>query len=157
MYSIIKNTVDSLVSFLLLIILLPIFIILSILIKIDSDGPVFFTQKRAGKNGKLFKIYKFRTMTQNSEKKAILTSKKDKRITKIGKFLRDKSLDELPQFFNVLKGEMSFIGPRPEIPELVRYYTKEQRKVLKIKPGITGLAQIEYGDKDLINFKCKDI
>ena len=96
-------------------------------------------------------------MTQNSEKKAILTSKKDKRITKIGKFLRDKSLDELPQFFNVLKGEMSFIGPRPEIPELVRYYTKEQRKVLKIKPGITGLAQIEYGDKDLINFKGKDI
>jgi exopolysaccharide biosynthesis polyprenyl glycosylphosphotransferase len=131
-------------------------LIIAILIKLDSKGPVFFRQKRVGKNGKEFLIYKFRTMVKDAPKVGpILTEKDDPRITKVGKLLRKTSLDELPQLLNVLKGEMSLVGPRPEIPEIVKDYTPWQRQVLRVKPGITGIAQINGREENDIPKKLR--
>lgn len=150
-----KRLFDFILSNILLILLSPFFIIITILIKIDSRGPVFFLQDRVGKDGRIFKICKFRTMIESAEKKFKLEINKDNiddfifqkendpRVTRLGKFLRKISLDEIPQLINVAKGEMSFVGPRPEIPEIVRYYRDEYKKRLKVKPGLTGLAQIK--------------
>lgn len=120
--------------------------IVSILIKIDTSGPVFFGQKRVGKGGKIFKIYKFRSMIKKAGEKGIYfsTPNNDRRITKIGKLLRKYNIDELPQLINVLKGEMSLVGPRPEVPEMVGLYNKEQIKVLSLRPGMTGLAALGF-------------
>lgn len=142
-----KRAFDFIVSLISLIILLPFFIIIAILIKIDSEGPVFFKQKRLGKNGEVFKIYKFRTMVKNAENKGdgIHIGKNDPRVTKIGKMLRNRSLDELPQMINILKGEMSLVGPRPPVPDFPYKYEKygEKQKIrFKIKPGLTGWAQV---------------
>lgn len=134
---------DIIFSLFVLIIFSPFWIIISLLIKLDSKGPILFKQIRVGKNGKFFQIYKFRTMVINANKLGpLLTEKNDKRITKIGKILRLTSLDEIPNFINVLKGEMSVIGPRPEVPEITSHYSKWQRQVFKVKPGITGFSQI---------------
>lgn len=145
----VKNIVDRVFGLILLILLSPILIIISILIKIDSEGPVIFKQKRLGKNGRIFEIYKFRTMYVNSpdlrnEDGSTFNSDDDPRVTKIGKILRKTSLDELTQIFNILKGDMSFIGPRPDLPEQLNKYTDYERQKLKFKPGITGYSQAYY-------------
>ena len=144
----IKRVLDLILSLMALIILMPLMIIIAILIKIDSKGPVFFLQERLGKDGKVFKIIKFRTMVKNAEQmgSGIKTSEEDSRITKIGNFLRKTSLDEIPQFINVLKGDMSLVGPRPPVtyhPYKYENYSNEQKKRFKTKPGITGLAQVK--------------
>lgn len=120
-------------------------IFLALLIKLDSPGPVFYRGVRVGKNGVLFKIFKFRTMVVDSEKiGGPSTSDDDPRITKIGKFIRDYKLDELPQLINVFKGEMSIVGPRPEVPMEVKTYTEEEKKVLLVRPGITDWASLTF-------------
>jgi len=149
LYDVIKRAFDFTVSLLLLIILFPVFIAIAIAIKLDSPGPVFFIQERVGKDGKIFKIIKFRTMYKDVPKFALSPrSPGDPRVTRVGNFLRKWSLDELPQLINVLKGEMSLVGPRPEMPQLVDEYEPWQRERLKVKPGMTGLWQI-LGRKDL--------
>lgn len=142
-----KRALDILFSFLGIIIASPILLIVAILIKVDSKGPIIFKQQRIGKNGKVFNIYKFRSMVVGAEKtgSGVYSGKGDKRVTRVGKFLRATSLDELPQFFNLLKGDMSFIGPRPPLtyhPWTFDKYTDEQRKMFNVRPGITGWAQV---------------
>lgn len=145
----IKRILDFILSLLALIILMPILVIVAILIKMTSRGPVFFLQERLGKNGKVFKIIKFRTMIPNAEKIGDglkVRSESDNRITKIGKFLRKTSLDELPQLINVLVGQMSLVGPRPPVtyhPHKYEDYTEEQQQRFLVRPGITGLAQVK--------------
>jgi len=139
----IKRIIDCSLSVLGLIILAIPMGIIAILIKFDSRGPVIFKHKRVGKDGKIFLIYKFRTMVKDAPQIGPpLTEKNDPRITRIGYILRRTSLDELPELINVLKGEMSLVGPRPEIPSIVETYTDWQRKVLQVRPGITGFSQI---------------
>jgi len=154
----IKRIIDIIISVLGIITLSPLFILIAIIIKAESRGPVLFRQKRVGKNEKIFKIDKFRTMTDKAWQKGthITISEKDPRITKIGKFLRKYKIDELPQLFNIIKGDMSLVGPRPEIPEYVDIYTPEQKKVLSVKPGITDLASIKYINENKILSKSKD-
>ena len=140
-----KRIVDIFGSLVGLVILLPLMIIIAILIKLTSEGPVIFKQERLGKNGRVFKIYKFRTMVVNAENIGdglTVKSESDSRITKVGRILRKTSLDELPQLFNVLVGHMSLVGPRPEIPDVVKFYPEEYKQRLLVLPGITGLAQI---------------
>ena len=141
---IIKALFDRTVSLLVLIILSPVFLIIAVLIKVDTSGPAFFIQMRVGKNGIPFKSIKFRTMIQRATETGlgINIQQDDERITRVGKFLRTWSLDELPQIFNVLKGDMSFVGPRPTLSYQVERYTEFQRKRLLVKPGITGWAQV---------------
>ncbi|MPL97446.1 UDP-N-acetylgalactosamine-undecaprenyl-phosphate N-acetylgalactosaminephosphotransferase [bioreactor metagenome] len=144
-----KRLMDILASGLGLIFLSPILIIICILIKASSEGPIFFKQVRVGKNMKNFEILKFRTMVPNAEKLGKqITIGEDKRITSVGKVLRKYKLDELPQLFNVFKGDMSLVGPRPEVPKYVKLYSEEQRKVLDVKPGITDLASLRYKDEN---------
>lgn len=148
---ILKRFFDIIVSLIGLVILCPLLLLLAIIIKIDSNGPVFFTQVRIGREGREFKIFKFRTMVVDAEKQGMqITVGKDKRITKSGHFLRKTKLDELPQLINVIKGDMSFVGPRPEVPKYVALYDKQQRKILKVRPGITDLASIEYRDENTL-------
>jgi lipopolysaccharide/colanic/teichoic acid biosynthesis glycosyltransferase len=128
-----------------LLILSPLFLLLAIGIILDSGFPVFYKQTRVGKNNMDFLLWKFRTMKSGAEKKGLLTvGKKDSRITRVGFFLRRFKLDELPQFINVLKGDMSFVGPRPEVRKYVDLYLPEQLDILNVKPGITDVASIEY-------------
>lgn len=147
----IKRILDVVISSIALVILSPIFLILAILIKIDSKGPVFFKHTRIGKNGKIFKMYKFRTMYDNAEDmikeftpeqmkewKENYKLTNDPRITKIGKFLRKTSIDEVPQLINILKGDLSLIGPRPVIEEELEKYEENKEKFLSVKPGLTG-------------------
>ena len=141
-----KRFFDFISSFLGLIILSPIIILIMLWIKRDSDGPVFFLQQRVGLNGKLFNIFKFRTMIPDAEKKGLkVTVGTDPRITKSGHFLRKTKLDELPQLLNVFLGQMSIVGPRPEVPEFMNEYSTDIRsKILSVRPGITDLASIEF-------------
>ena len=130
-----------------IIILFPVMLVIAAAIKLDSKGPVIYKQDRLGKNGRIFKIYKFRTMIENAEKvgSGLFTFENDPRITRIGKFLRKTSLDELPQLFNVLKGDMSFVGPRPPVPFYPKKweeYTVYEKKRFSVRPGITGWAQV---------------
>ena len=153
LYLHIKRILDIIFSFIGIIILLPIFLLVAIAIKIDSKGPVIFKQKRLGKDGKEFNIYKFRSMVVGAEKigTGVYSKKGDSRVTKVGNFIRMTSIDELPQLVNILKGEMSFIGPRPVLtyhPWKFEEYTKEQAKRFDVRPGITGWAQI-HGRKDV--------
>lgn len=143
-----KRIFDFTVSLISLTILIPLFIIVTVLIKKDSKGPVFYRQERIGKDGKPFKIFKFRTMVNNAEKSGVTSTKEDDaRITKMGKFIRKYNLDELAQFINVLKGEMSIVGPRPEIPYYVNMLTEEEEIILSVKPGITDWACIWNPDE----------
>lgn len=140
-----KRIFDIISSILGLILFSPFLIIISILILIDSKGGIFFKQQRVGKNNIDFGLLKFRTMKVDSEKQGQLTiSNKDSRITKVGSFLRKYKLDEIPQLINVLKGEMSVVGPRPEVRKYVNLYTPKQLKVLTVKPGLTDLASLKY-------------
>ncbi|WP_346877811.1 MULTISPECIES: exopolysaccharide biosynthesis polyprenyl glycosylphosphotransferase [unclassified Clostridium] len=150
----VKRVFDIILSLIGIIILLPIYLIIAIAIKLDSKGPVLFKQVRVGKNRKDFVIYKFRTMVVSAESKRelqidpsnmdnfVFQSKSDNRVTKVGSFLRNTSLDEIPQLFNVLFGDMSLVGPRPEIPDVVKYYPENYYQRLLVLPGITGLAQV---------------
>jgi lipopolysaccharide/colanic/teichoic acid biosynthesis glycosyltransferase len=132
-----------------IILLFPLFIVLSLFILLDSKGGVFYRQVRVGKDGKDFKLLKFRSMAVGSDKKGLLTvGCNDSRITRSGFYLRKFKLDELPQLINVLKGEMSLVGPRPEVRKYVNLYNPEQLKVLKVRPGITDYASIEYADEN---------
>lgn len=148
---------DIIASICGLIILSPLFIILGIWIKLDSKGPVFYKQIRVGQYGKDFALYKFRSMRVGADKKGLITvGGKDNRITKVGYFIRKYKLDEFPQLLNVLKGDMSLVGPRPEVRKYVDLYTDEQKKVLSVRPGITDYASIEYVDENEILGKAEN-
>ena len=152
-----KRLIDFILSLVGLIILLPVFIVIAILIKKEDGGSIFFRQTRVGQNGKIFKIYKFRTMVENAEKLgAQITKGDDPRITKIGRILRKYKLDELLQLINVLKGEMSLVGPRPEVPKYVNAYKEKYKEILKVKPGITDFAALEYIDEERLLKGAKD-
>lgn len=143
--SMLKRTFDLIFSLIILITLSPLLLLSTLLIKLTSNGPIFFIQTRLGKNAKPFKIYKFRTMVSKAEVGSNnLTLSNDQRITKIGRFLRKYKLDELPQFVNVLKGDMSIVGPRPDVPEHYDLKNSLHKKVLSVRPGITCFAGIEY-------------
>lgn len=136
---------DIFFSTLSLIVLSPLFLILAMWIKLDSKGPVFYKQVRVGKDDTDFLLYKFRTMVVDADKKGLITiGGRDPRVTRSGYFLRKYKLDELPQLINVLRGDMSLVGPRPEVRKYVDMYNAEQRKVLSVKPGITDYASIQY-------------
>ena len=152
-YFVVKRLFDIVFSLLGLIILSPLLLIVSIAIKVESKGPIIFKQKRIGYNGKIFDIYKFRSMVVGAEKMGtgVYSRKDDSRVTKVGKFIRMTSIDELPQLVNILKGEMSIIGPRPVLtyhPWKYEEYTEEQLKRFEVRPGVTGWAQI-HGRKDV--------
>ncbi|MFN3480145.1 MAG: sugar transferase [Thermodesulfovibrionales bacterium] len=145
-----KRAFDILSSFVGLVILFPVFIIIGILIKIDSKGPVFFLQERMGKDFRSFRILKFRTMVHEDNSGPLVTTRGDKRITRIGRYLRRYKLDELPQLLNVLKGDMSLVGPRPEVKKYVDLFESDYRKILTIRPGITDPASIRYSNEEAI-------
>lgn len=148
---------DIIFSIIGLVILSPIFIVLYLLIRIESKGGGFYSQERIGKNGKPFKLYKFRSMRIGSDKKGLITiGEKDNRITKTGFILRKYKLDELPQLWNVFIGDMSLIGPRPEVKKYTDLYTEEQKQVLQVRPGITDWASIKYVDENKILGEAKD-
>jgi lipopolysaccharide/colanic/teichoic acid biosynthesis glycosyltransferase len=152
-----KRLFDILLAVIGILILLPLFIVIALLITIDSKGGIFYIQQRIGKNGKPFGLYKFRTMHTDADKKGLLTvGGRDPRITKTGYWLRKYKLDELPQLFNVLKGDMSIVGPRPEVKKYTDLYNDEQRKVLSVKPGITDYASIEYVDENELLAKAEN-
>jgi FlaA1/EpsC-like NDP-sugar epimerase/lipopolysaccharide/colanic/teichoic acid biosynthesis glycosyltransferase len=144
----IKRIFDILFASLAILLSLPIMLLITLLIKLDSAGSIFFRQQRVGKNGKLFWIFKFRTMVEDAQKIGpSITAQSDPRVTQVGRLLRSLKLDELPQFFNVLKGEMSIVGPRPEVPNIVEKYPEEAKKIFSVKPGIVGPNQIKNIDE----------
>lgn len=148
---ILKRIFDILCSLILIIMLSPIILLFSIWIKLDSKGPIFYCQERVTQYGKIFKIIKFRTMVVDADKiGTLVTTKNDSRITKVGQKIRKYRIDEIPQLFNVLKGEMSFVGTRPEVKKYVNQYTKEMYATLLLPAGITSLASIEFKDEDEI-------
>jgi len=140
---------DLLLSTVALLALAPLIAVVALLVKGSSAGPVFFRQQRVGRDGTLFWLYKFRTMRPAAGGPAI-TSAGDTRITRVGRVLRQWKLDELPQLLNILRGEMSLVGPRPEVPQYVRLYSPEQRGVLDVRPGITGPSQIRFRDEETL-------
>lgn len=164
-----KRIVDITISILGIIILIPFFVIVSLLIKLESSGEVFFKQCRVGKNGKIFKIYKFRSMIINAVNLGAglyMEGEDDFRITKIGKIMRKTSIDELPQLFNILKGDMSIVGPRPLLKITIDQMSEIQKERLSVRPGITGWAQVngrneltmkERVDKDLWYIKNQNM
>ncbi len=152
-----KRLFDIVMSFVGLIILLPFFIIISIWILLDSRGGIFYRQTRVGRNNVDFRLWKFRSMRPDSDKEGLLTvGGRDPRITRSGYFLRKTKLDELPQLINVLVGDMSFVGPRPEVRKYVDLYTAEQKKVLSVRPGITDLASLQYFEESDLLAKSSD-
>ena len=173
-YEVIKRLIDIVCSFLGVLVLSPLFIIIAIIIKMTSKGPVFFSQKRVGKNGKEFDMYKFRSMVVNAEElKEKLAAKNemsgpmfkmkdDPRVTKVGKFIRKTSIDELPQLWNVLKGDMSLVGPRPSLPKEVAQFENWMYKRLEVKPGLTcywqvsGRNNIDFEDWMKLDIKYVD-
>jgi len=145
----IKPLNDFILSLIFLILFLPLFVIVGILIKLDSEGPVIYKQKRVKKGNVDFYIFKFRTMRVNADKMGLLTtSNRDPRITKLGYFLRKYKIDELPQLFNILIGDMSFVGPRAEVRKYVDLYNSDQMSVLDVKPGLTDYAVLEFYHKE---------
>jgi lipopolysaccharide/colanic/teichoic acid biosynthesis glycosyltransferase len=146
-----KRAFDIVVSLAGLMLLLPLFLIAAVVIKLDSPGPIFFRQLRMGRGFRLFWIYKFRTMTDNPQNSGTLvTVEDDPRITRVGQFLRKSKIDELPQLINVLKGEMTFVGPRPEVPAYVDLFRQDYEEILRVRPGITDLASIKYRDESSV-------
>ncbi len=148
-----KRTLDCIIAFFALVVLAIPMLIVALAVKIESKGPVFFKQERIGRNGKIFKIIKFRSMCVGAESKGsgVYSNKNDARVTRVGKIIRATSLDEIPQFFNILRGDMSLIGPRPPLtyhPWKYEEYTDEQKRMFEVRPGITGWAQVN-GRKDV--------
>ena len=153
-----KSVFDRLMAAILLVVLSPIFLLLAVWIKLDSEGPVFFRQERVTQYGKSFRIYKFRTMVQNAEQLGTqVTSKDDMRVTSVGQALRKCRLDELPQLINILEGTMSFVGTRPEVPRYVAAYTDEMKATLLLPAGVTSVASIRYKDEDILLDAADDI
>lgn len=161
-----KRLFDLIVSTVGLLILAPFFLLIGLIIRLTSAGPVFYLQQRVGKDGVLFRLFKFRTMRINADKAAAITiGERDSRITSVGYWLRKFKIDELPQLINVWKGEMSLVGPRPEVKKFVDLYSDQQREVLTAKPGITDFASIEFrnenklleGKEDPIDFYIREI
>ena len=143
-----KRGFDIVVSLTALILLIPLIVIAATIIKLDSEGPVFFKQERIGKGFRPFWIYKFRTMRKPANGNGSqVTVGNDPRITRIGWFLRQTKIDELPQLINILRGEMSFVGPRPEVPQYVQLFQQEYREILTVRPGLTDLASLKYRDE----------
>ena len=148
---------DIIFSALGLVVLAPVFAVISLKIRLGSKGGSFYIQERIGKDGKAFGLYKFRTMRIGADNEGLLTvGEHDQRITRIGHFLRKTKMDELPQLLNVLKGEMSLVGPRPEVRKYVELYTEAQRKVLSVRPGITDYASIEYVNENELLSQADD-
>ncbi len=149
---VLKRLMDIVISGCALAVIWPVFVLIALAIKIDDPGPVFYRQVRVGRNGKEFRIFKFRTMVVDADKKGLaITVGRDNRITRMGRLLRKTKLDELAQLLNVFIGEMSFVGPRPEVPKYVNMYTPYQRQVLLVRPGITDYASIAYrNENDLL-------
>ena len=147
-----KRVFDMVASFIGLLILSPLFLVVALLIKFDSNGTVYFRQERVGRGGKFFKIHKFRTMISDADTKGLLiTVGSDVRVTGIGRTLRKFKLDELPQLIDVLVGSMSLVGPRPEVPKYIEFYPEDiKREVLSVRPGITDRASIEFKDENII-------
>ena len=140
-----KRVIDFLCSLVVLVLLLPVWLVVALLIVLESRGGVFYVQKRVGKDNRDFNLYKFRTMRPDSDSKGLLTvGARDSRITRVGYFLRKYKIDEFPQLFNILKGDMSIVGPRPEVRKYVDLYTPEQMRVLSVRPGLTDYASIRY-------------
>ncbi len=153
-----KRGFDVAVGIVVAVVLMPVMLIISIMIKMDSDGPVMFRQERVTAYGKKFRIFKFRTMVVNAESiGAQVTSKEDSRITGVGKFIRKTRLDELPQIFNVIKGDMSFVGTRPEVPRYVDKYSDEMMATLLLPAGITSEASIYYKDEDELLSEAENV
>jgi lipopolysaccharide/colanic/teichoic acid biosynthesis glycosyltransferase len=153
----IKRGFDLFVAITGLILLFPLFLIVAVFIKVGSLGPVLYKGDRIGKDGAPFKIYKFRTMVVNADQVgSALTHGGDPRVTRAGRFLRKWKIDEIPQLINVARGEMSVVGPRPESPGYVAHYTPEQRRVLEVKPGITGLTQVRFRHEETLLSRCAD-
>jgi lipopolysaccharide/colanic/teichoic acid biosynthesis glycosyltransferase len=153
----IKRTFDLIFSLLGVIVLSPLLLVISLWVKLDSRGPVFFRQKRMGLFGKPFPIYKFRSMTADAESKGRqITSAQDPRVTRSGRFLRRTKLDELPQLFNVILGDMSIVGPRPEVPKYAEMFRADYELVLSVRPGITDFATIEFRDEEEVLRKFTD-
>lgn len=156
-YPVTKRLFDIVLSFLGIVAISPILLFIALWIKADSKGPIIFKQQRVGKEGHPFMIYKFRTMVVDAERLGKqITVGRDPRITQSGHFLRKFKLDELPQLFNVLKGDMSFVGPRPEVPHYVELYNEIQKEVLTLRPGITDYASIKYSNENEILAKATD-
>lgn len=148
---------DIFFSFIGILIILPLFIIVSVIVKISSPGPVIYSQERVGHNGKLFCLYKFRSMVVNADQLGTsITTGTDPRITRIGKFIRKTKIDELPQLWNVLKGDMSFVGPRPDVPEIVENYDSEMKRILDVRPGITSNATLYLRNEEDLLSLAKD-
>ncbi|WP_161979003.1 sugar transferase [Streptococcus sp. S784/96/1] len=146
---VLKRIFDIVASVMLLVLLSPVFFVLFIGIKVEDGGPVFYRQERVTTNGKLFRIFKFRTMVMNADKMgSLVTTQNDSRITKIGSKIRDYRLDEIPQLINVLKGEMSFVGTRPEVLKYVEAYSDEMKTTLLLPAGVTSLSSICFKDED---------
>lgn len=140
-----KRILDILCSFCVLVLLLPVWLVVALLIVLESRGGVFYVQKRVGKDNRDFNLYKFRTMRPDADSKGLLTvGARDSRITRVGYFLRKYKIDEFPQLLNILKGDMSIVGPRPEVRKYVDLYTPEQMRVLTVRPGLTDYASIRY-------------
>mgnify|MGYP002508603567 CR=1 FL=1 len=147
----VKRLFDIIMSFLLCILLSPVLLIIAIWIKIDSNGPIFYRQERITQYGRTFKIFKFRTMVVNADQiGALVTTQNDCRITRVGKKIRKCRLDEIPQVFNILMGDMSFVGTRPEVQKYVDVYTDEMKATLLLPAGVTSLASIHYKNEDEI-------
>ena len=140
-----RRLVDIFVAAVVLVLLSPLFVLLSLIVVVDSPGNPFYGGWRAGKDGRRFRMWKFRTMVKNADQiGSAITTKRDPRITRVGAFLRKSKLDELPQFFNLFLGDLTLVGPRPEDPGITEQYTVEQKEIFRVKPGITGPTQIEY-------------
>lgn len=152
-----KRFLDIFLSLIVITILLPFFLILAIIIAIESQGGAIYRQIRVGRNNKDFKLYKFRSMRNGADKQSLLTvGYKDERITKIGYFIRKYKLDEFPQLINILKGEMSIVGPRPEVRKYVDLYDEEQRRVLSVRPGLTDYASLKFIDENKVLSEVSD-
>ena len=146
-----KRLFDIFFSSIGFVILLPFFSIVAIFIKMESKGPVFFIQERIGKDLEPFSLFKFRTMTADADRKGpLVTASGDSRVTRTGKFLRKTKIDELPQLWNVIKGDMSLVGPRPEVETYVNKFKKDYSEILKIRPGITDIASLTYRDEESV-------
>ena len=153
-----KRILDFIIALLCLVVFSPLFLIGYLIIRLEDGGPAFFSQERVGRDGRLFRIYKFRSMKTDvaRDENALVGMERSDDLTRCGRFLRDHHLDELPQLWNVLKGDMSIVGPRPEVRRYVDLYTDEQRKVLTVRPGITDHASIRYINENEILCRADD-
>jgi lipopolysaccharide/colanic/teichoic acid biosynthesis glycosyltransferase len=146
-----KRIIDAVGAFVGLAVTGPVLLLCAVAVRLDSRGPIFFRQRRVGQHGRTFQIFKFRTMIDGTDKQGSkLTAFGDARVTRVGKILRKTKLDEIPQLLNVVRGEMSLVGPRPEVPEYTEKYTPKERRVLEVRPGITGPASLAYIDEEQI-------